>query len=352
MKCQACGHDNADSALFCTACRRPLVATPSLPTRIEPLTPAAMPAAAMAASAARPAEPGNRFAAPGSSVTGRSNGDTASLTDDEARAAFIGDANAAYYLDRFDRLAHGASGGWHWPGMLVTWYWMLYRKMWVPALIYFFAPYLIVVALAGVAAGSPAVAGALYLAWLAVWLIGPGFLANGWYYKHAMARIRDVRARGGSKEQMLARLEAAGGTSNVLVIIFAFFGIFAVIGILAAIALPAYQTYTVKAKVSEAVLVGVDVAQAVGRQYEQTGALPSDVEHLVSEAPHHSRFVSGVEMDSHSGTITVKIDAGGRVQGAVQMVPNADASRHITWTCTTEDLKRFVPAACRNGASR
>jgi hypothetical protein len=66
-----------------------------------------------------------------------------------ARAAFIGDANAAYCPDRFDRLAHGASGGWHWPGMLVTWYWMLYRKMWVPALIYFFAPYLIV-------GGSPA----------------------------------------------------------------------------------------------------------------------------------------------------------------------------------------------------
>ena len=45
MKCQPCGQDNADSALFCTACRRPLVAPSKLPTRLEPLAQPAMAAA-------------------------------------------------------------------------------------------------------------------------------------------------------------------------------------------------------------------------------------------------------------------------------------------------------------------
>ena len=107
-----------------------------------------------------------------------------------------------------------------------------------------------------------------------------------------------------------------------------------------------------KAKVSEAVLVGSDVAQAVGRQYEQTGALPTDVDRLVSEAPHHSRIVTGVELDGTSGIVTVKIDAGPRHPGSIQFVPTADNNRHFTWTCTTEDLKPFAPAACRDGAAR
>ena len=349
MKCHSCALDNVDSALFCSGCRRPLVAPSKLPPRLEPL---AVPAGAGVPVGSADASSSNRYAAPTAGSASRAGADPDALTQEEVWGAVIGDSNTHYYLTRFEGIANGERGGWHWPGFLVTWYWLLYRKMWIPALIYFFAPYAGAVALGTIAAISPVIGVVLVFAWIALWLIGPGMFANKWYYNHCMNKIRDVRSRGGSKEQMVARLEAAGGTSNILVIVLAFFGIFFVVGILAAVALPAYQTYTVKAKVSEAVLVGADVAQAVGRQYEQTGALPGDVEHLVSEAPHHSRFVSGVEMDSHSGTITVKIDAGGRFQGSVQMVPNADASRHITWTCTTEDLKRFVPAACRGGASR
>lgn len=347
MKCHSCAQDNADSALFCSACRRPLVASSKLPSRLEPLAAPAAPYGG-AADASAP----NRYAAPNGASASRMATDSPILTDDEARAAVIGDANTFYYLSRFDGLAHGGGGGWHWPGFLVTWYWMLYRKMWVPALVYFVAPYFVAVALGAFMAVSPTVGGLLAIAWIVAWLIGPGMLANKWYFNHCQNKIRDVRARGGSKEQMLARLEAIGGTSNILVIILAVFGIISAIGILAAIALPAYQGYVTKAKVSEAVLVGTDVAQAVGRQYEQTGALPTDVDRLVSEAPHHSRIVTGVELDGTSGTVTVKVDAGPRRQGSIQFVPSADNNRHFTWTCTTEDLKKFVPAACRDGVAR
>ncbi len=354
MKCQPCGQDNAATALFCTACRRPLVAPSKLPTRIEPL---AVPAMAAAAPATAPAYGGaaetpssrNRFAPPNAAVHGRSGDESDVLTEEEAWAAVIGDSNTHHYLTRFERLAHGNSGGWHWPAFFVTWYWMLYRKLWVPALLYFLAPYLFAGVFGVIAAGSPMFAGILYLAWAIAWLIGPGLLANGWYYKHCMKKIRDVRARGGSKDQMLARLEAAGGTSGVLVVILALFGIISVVGILAAVALPAYQTYTVKAKVADAIPVAVDVAAAVGRQYEQTGQLPgsSDLDSMVLHAPHHSKYVTAVDLDGTTGKLNLHLELTPQVSGTIQMVPSADNNHHLSWTCTTDDLVKYAPRSCR-----
>jgi len=357
MKCQPCGQDNAATALFCTACRRPLVAPSKLPTRIEPLAvPAA--AASAAAPAMAPARGGaaeapssrNRFAPPNAGAHGRSGDESDVLTEEDAWAAIIGDSNTPYYLDRFDRMRHGANGGWHWPGFLVTWYWMLYRKMWVPALLYFFAPYLFAVAFGIVAAGSPTVAGLLYLAWIVAWLIGPGMMANGWYYKHCMNKIRDVRARGGSKDQMLARLEAAGGTSNILVIILAVVGITMVIGILAAVALPAYQQYGFKAKMVNVIPVANDVAAAVGSQYQQTGQLPAqgDVDRMLSQAAHQSKYVTGVDIEPATGELKVHVALSPQVSGTLKLAPGSDNDRHLSWTCSTTDLKRYVPASCRS----
>jgi type II secretory pathway pseudopilin PulG len=345
VKCHACGQDNADRALFCAQCRRPLVAPTKVPTRLEPLAATAAPAMAGAAvGGARPAAAHERFAPPNAAYEGRGGDESGVLTEEEAWSAVVGDSNAHYYLERFERLSHGESGGWNWPAMLVTWYWLLYRKMWVGALVYFFVPSLVGGVISAVmrSAALPAM-----VAWWAALFIVPAVMANGWYFRHCQKKIRDVRARGGSKEQMVARLEAAGGTSNIVVIIVAVFAFVAGIGMLAAVALPAYQTYTVKAKVAEAVLVGAQVAGAVGQQYQQTGALPSagDVDRIA--AAHPSRFLHGVEIDGATGVLTLKVQVPPSIEGSVLLMPNADADRHLSWTCMSEDLKRYMPPSCR-----
>jgi len=357
VKCLPCGQDNASSALFCTACRRPLVATTAPPTRLES---AARPAMAMAGAApamagasagaadARPSR--NRFAPPNAGRASRLGSDSDVMTDDEAWAAVIGDSNTHHYLTRFDRLAKGDGGGWHWPAFFVTWYWMLYRKMWVPALLYFFAPWVGAIAIGVAGAAVPALAVLLYVAqWLAI-LFVPPLLANKWYFKHCESKIRDVRSRGGSKDQMLARLEAVGGTSNILVIVLAVFGLIMMVGILAAIALPAYRDYTIKAKVADAMPVGFEVAAAVGKQYDQTGQLPgqTDVDNFVLQAAHHSKYVTGVDLDSADATLTVHVKAP-PVEGSYQLVPSSDNNHHLSWTCrSTDKLSRYVPASCRS----
>ena len=359
MKCEPCGQDNAASALFCTACRRPLVAPSKLPTRIEPLASPAMAAAAMAPAyggAAETASSRNRFAPPNADMRGRSGDESDILTEEQAWAAVIGGSNTEHYLGRFERLANGESGGWHWPALFVTWFWMLYRKMWLPAAMWVVAYFGVSILATALGAASPLLGGLLSLAWLVFWLVGPSLLANRWYYNHCVSKIREVRARGGSKDQTLARLEAAGGTGNMAVVIVAvvvigFFGT----GVLAAIALPAYQTYTLKAKMAETIPVANDVAAAVGSRYEQTGQLPAqpEVDHLVLQAPHQSKYLSGIELDGTSGTLNVHVTLTPQVSGTLQLVPSADNNHHLSWTCTTTDLVKYVPRSCRpDGAAR
>ena len=355
MKCQPCGQDNAATALFCTACRRPLVAPSKLPTRIEPLAQPAMAAAAPAMAApygggADFAPSRNRFAPPDAGRTSRMGSHSEPLTDEEAWDAVVGHAGAPYYGRHFERLAHGGSGGWHWPALFITWFWMLYRKMWVPALLYVVAYIGVSIFVSALVPASPMFAGVVSLAWTAFWLIGPPLLANRWYYKHCLEKIRVVRARGGSKDQTLARLEAVGGTSNIAVIILAivvigFFGI----GILAAIALPQYQSYVMKARVAEAMPLANEVTAAVGRQYEQTGTLltQGDVDAIVAHSAFHPRSVTAVELDDVHATVTLHIATGARAGGSIQYALTADNNRHPTWTCSSEDLKRYLPASCQ-----
>lgn len=351
MKCHACGQDNADSALFCTACRRPLVAPTKLPTRIEPVFASAAPAVPTLPPPA-PGDVGgrNRYAPPDVSAAGaagRSGSDSQVITDEEMREAFVGSSNTLYYLGAFDRVARGEGGGWNWPAFFITWYWLLYRKMWLPALLYFFLPGIVNVFLLAVIGASPVFGAVMWLCWIAAWLIGPPLMANRWYYRHCLNRIREVRARGGSKDQILARLEAAGGTSNIAIIIVAVVCVLFIPGILAAIALPAYQTYTLKAKVADAVHEGAAVAQAMGQQYEASGQFPTDIDRLAQQVPQQSRYVKGFEMDGLSGTLTVRIEASPTVAGSIQLSPSIDSGRHVTWSCSTVDLLKFVPKDCR-----
>jgi Tfp pilus assembly protein PilE len=356
VKCEPCGQDNASSALFCTACRRPLVAPSKVPTRLEPVM---QPAMAMASAASAPdssygrgpaaAPARNRFAPPEAGSASRMVGDADVMTDEEAWAAIVGDTNSGYYLTRFERLASGDSSGWHWPAFFVTLYWMLYRKMWLPALSYFLVSSVSVRVVKGFDKTAPAMAMVLNLALFVALMAVPAMRANGWYYQRCEKKIRDVRAYGGTKDQMLGRLRAAGGTSYVVLIFIAV----VVIGIVAAVALPAYQAYTVKAKVADAMLAGGDVAAAVGKQYEQTGQLPgqTDVDNFVLQAAHHSKYVNGVDLDSTSGTLTVHVSAP-PFEGSYKLVPSADNNRHLSWACMSSDnLSRYVPASCRSGGA-
>ena len=90
----------------------------------------------------------------------------------------------------------------------------------------------------------------------------------------------------------------------------------AIIGILAAVALPAYQTYTVKAKVSEAILATSQCRTAISEVYQTANALTTvaadgwgceaNVAETTASAP--SRYVLSVRTNV-DGVITVRTTA-------------------------------------------
>jgi len=105
----------------------------------------------------------------------------------------------------------------------------------------------------------------------------------------------------------------------------------AIIGILAAVALPAYQTYTIKAKVSEAILATSQCRTAVSEVYQtgSTSALPGvngwGCENSVGPA---TKYVNTVTTDDN-GIISVLTttapdlkDAGGTT---IELTPQDDA---------------------------
>ena len=107
----------------------------------------------------------------------------------------------------------------------------------------------------------------------------------------------------------------------------------AIIGILAAIAIPAYQDYTIRAQVSEGLTLASDIKAGVAEFMAQTGQWPADLaEAGVASAgaadSKAARYVEGI--DVADGTITVGIsDHAQQALGDLVFVEAPDAGRRL-----------------------
>jgi type IV pilus assembly protein PilA len=100
----------------------------------------------------------------------------------------------------------------------------------------------------------------------------------------------------------------------------------AIIGILAAVALPAYQDYTVKAKMAEVVLAASQCRTTVSEIY-QTGTTAPAANGWGCESTSSSKLVASVATDAAGKiTVTTSTDSG---------LPTAAQNKTITLTPTT-----------------
>ncbi|WP_437882493.1 pilin [Pseudomonas sp. LRF_L74] len=128
----------------------------------------------------------------------------------------------------------------------------------------------------------------------------------------------------------------------------------AIIGILAAIALPAYQDYTVRARVSE----GLILASAAKTTIAENAANGASSLDLGWTAPASTTNVDSVEVDGETGVITVKYTAAAK-EVELTLTPKSgdDAIEAgtvpddaITWACAVDsaDNAKYVPSECRS----
>ena len=96
----------------------------------------------------------------------------------------------------------------------------------------------------------------------------------------------------------------------------------AIIGILAAVALPAYQDYTIRAKVSEGIVLATGAKLAVAENAANAAAFANGWAPPVATAN-----VSGITVDATNGVVTVAYTAGISAAGAntIILVPTAES---------------------------
>ncbi|HET7313257.1 pilin [Salinisphaera sp.] len=126
----------------------------------------------------------------------------------------------------------------------------------------------------------------------------------------------------------------------------------AIIGILAAIAIPQYQNYTTRAKVSEGLSLASSAKTAVSETYQSQGSFPTSNSAAGLDA---ADTIVGNSVDSvtvgANGVITVAYDATALgVSGSPSLVLTPDAGAgSITWACSSTTLdNKYLPSNCRS----
>lgn len=121
----------------------------------------------------------------------------------------------------------------------------------------------------------------------------------------------------------------------------------AVIGILAALAIPAYQDYLVKARVVEGLNLAATAKLSVSESTISNNALPNNQAETGYQTPSATTNVSSIHI-GEKGIITITYTslAGG---GTLELVPTLDpTSSDVTWSCKGGTLAdKYRPAICR-----
>ena len=134
--------------------------------------------------------------------------------------------------------------------------------------------------------------------------------------------------------------------------------VIAIVGILAAVALPRYQEYTVRAKVAEMLLAAQPGKLAVAESVQTNSAMPPTTELTLDLGT--SEYVFGVAYaygsltgTTATGIITVTGKSDPNLAGktlALTGTYNSDTGQ-LTWTCTAGATNgiapKFLPASCK-----
>lgn len=126
----------------------------------------------------------------------------------------------------------------------------------------------------------------------------------------------------------------------------------AIIGILAAVAIPAYQDYTVRAKVTEGLSIAASAKSTVSEN-----AMNGVAFELGWDFPNATDVVDDVSVDPATGAITIDYSSVAKdviltltpSSGGAALTAGTPPDEAITWLCEVDDAanNKYVPANCR-----
>ena len=326
MFCPKCGLGNPDTSQFCEGC-------------------------------------GNRLPAPNhANVQLGKDGYSSqpSYSNKDYYEAFIGEKNQHYYLQKFLKFDRDGKTSitWNWPAFFVTFYWLMYRKMWVQAFLYFLSPYIALVAgaiIAGVlnaifdqGTGIAIIMTLMVLFYVGVFVV-PAMYANAWYYKHAKRKIAATAMYDNNPQKRLGILAGRGGTSGIILFVLLFLFFMGAIGILAATAIPAYQDYVHRSQHQQAIIIGKQATEAVTNYYQQHHKPPHSLADTAFKGTQ-PKFVQDVSFDDQQGLVIGALEDRPGAYGQPQIIfsPQQAENGGIEWTCSAKEIPdRQLPPECR-----
>jgi type IV pilus assembly protein PilA len=130
----------------------------------------------------------------------------------------------------------------------------------------------------------------------------------------------------------------------------------AIIGILAAVAIPAYQDYTIRAKITEVIGLSASAKTQIYEEYAGSGTMPAatdaivvDVIAMLDASSYTDGGAAYVATSDDVSTITVTIDnVGGTADAATIVFTYTGAATGLQVDCTGGSLEaKYRPANCR-----
>jgi type IV pilus assembly protein PilA len=139
----------------------------------------------------------------------------------------------------------------------------------------------------------------------------------------------------------------------------------AIIGILAAIAIPAYQDYTIRSQVSEGAVLADGVKTAITEFYNNTGRWPASNASAGLESPNSisGKYVTSVDAAAGTGNGHILVTFGNsvnqKISGYVLSFSGYASSGQgsITWNCKSSQGgvpsgtyvdNKYLPQVCRS----
>ena len=127
----------------------------------------------------------------------------------------------------------------------------------------------------------------------------------------------------------------------------------AIIGILAAVALPAYQDYTVRAKVSELILAASSVRTDVSEFAQTNGQMPASME-ISTQASQWVGSLAYTNDSSNSavGVVTATGTKDPKISGlGLSMTGTLSGTGQVSWVCTAATSNpiaaKYLPSSCK-----
>lgn len=123
----------------------------------------------------------------------------------------------------------------------------------------------------------------------------------------------------------------------------------AIIGILAAVALPAYQDYTVRAKTTEVILAASSPKTSISEAAQTYSGMPNT--NSITVDSQNSKYVQSVGYTStatSTGVVTATAQGESKIAGsAITLTGTYQTNGQVTWVCSGTINSKYRPASCQ-----